>query len=250
MGTLLCEWPDTVGYLLWPYQCAAWDAETRIARIRSHLEVVNNIPGLKLEPEDKLVLLDLGEISPDVSLLIDRAKWLSREGHLTLSLFKGSFRAFTVSFSLFNLEDLEVFIGGIQGRNGDDILSLYRELTKDFHGMRPRDFMLELLRLFAIKIGAKHIHAVADAQKISRHEYFGARGAPGLYYDEIWAERGGTKIGETHFELPLGGTRRDLEEIAAKKRSMYRKRYEMLDHLESSIPGDLTTAERRRFDAK
>src|SRR5262252_9474273 len=26
IGNLIGEWPDSVGYLLWPYQCAAWDA--------------------------------------------------------------------------------------------------------------------------------------------------------------------------------------------------------------------------------
>lgn len=250
MGELLREWPDTVGYLLWPYQCAAWDAQTRLARIQGHLEVLEQIPGLKLNPEDKLLLLDLDSISPDVCLIIDRAKWLSREGHLTLSLFKGDFRAFTVSFSLFNLPELEVFIGGIQGRNDEGILSIYRELTKDFHGMRPRDFVIEVLRLFAASIGAKHVYAVADAHKISRHPYFGENGARGLFYDEIWDDRGGTRVAETHFELPVAAMRRDLEEIAAKKRSMYRRRYEMLDEFAVSLPRDLAAVERRRFDAK
>jgi uncharacterized protein len=250
LGKLIHEWPDTVGYLLWPYQCAAWDANERLARIEGHLSALDGIPGLQLAPEDKLALVDLGSISPDVCLIIDRAKWLSREGLLTLSLFKGDFRAFTMSFSLFNARDLEIFIGGIQGRQGEDVLSLYRDLTKDFHGTRPRDFLLEAMRLFALSIGARHIYAVADAYKISRHEYFGRRGAHGLFYDEIWEERGGVKVADTHFELPLAGTRRDLDEIPSKKRSMYRRRYEMLDDIGASMPPDLTTAERRQFDAK
>src|SRR4051794_2604655 len=88
IGRLLKEWPDTVGYLLWPYQCAAWHAETRLTRIEGHLQVLEGIPGLKLAPDEKLVLADLGSIAPGLSLVIDRPKWLSREGHLTLSLFK------------------------------------------------------------------------------------------------------------------------------------------------------------------
>ena len=110
MGKLLSEWPDTVGYLLWPYQCAGWDADTRIARIEAHLAVLEEFPALKLKPEDKLLLADLSSISPDACLMIDRARWLSREGHLTLSLFKGDFRAFTVSFSLSSPPDFEIFI--------------------------------------------------------------------------------------------------------------------------------------------
>ena len=250
LGKLIQEWPDTVGYLLWPYQCAAWNASERLARIEEHLAVLHKLPGLQLAPEDKLILADLESISPDVCLVIDRAKWLSREGLLTLSLFKGDFRAFTMSFSLFNWPELEIFIGGIQGRQGEDVLSLYRDLTKDFHGTRPRDFLLEAMRLFAISIGAKHIYAVAEAYKISRHDYFGRRGAHGLFYDEIWQERGGVKVAGTHFELPLAGTRRDLDEIPSKKRSMYRRRYEMLDEIGASMPTDLAMAERSQFDAK
>ena len=249
LGSLACEWPDTVGYMLWPYQCAAWDAPTRFARIDGHMAAVAATPGLSLAPDEKMILADLGTVSPDTRLVLDRAKWLSREGHLTLSLFKGEFRAFTLSFSLFNHPQTEVFIGGIQGRQEKAILDLYRDMTKDFHGVRPRDFMLEALRLFANSIGARHIYAVADAMKISRHPYFGRKGAHGLFYDEVWAERGGVRVADSHFELPLAGTRRDLDEVAPKKRAMYRRRYQLFDDIASMLPSDLDQAERRRFEA-
>jgi len=250
LGELLLESPQTVGTLIWPYQCAAWEAPMRFARIEGHLEARRRIPGLDLAADEKLVLADLSSFSPGASLVIDRAPWLSREGLLTLSLFKDEFRAFTASFSLFGFPELELFLGGLQGRQADDILTMYRELTKDFEGIRPRDFILEMLRLFALKIGVRHIYAVADAHKISRHKYFGEKGAPGLFYDDVWQERGGVRVADTHFELPLAGSRRPLEEIAAKKRSMYRRRYEMLDRIEAMIPADLTKAERRHFDAQ
>jgi uncharacterized protein VirK/YbjX len=250
LGSILLERPETVGALIWPYQCSAWSAKERFARISGHFDAIAQFAGLNLAPDDKLVLEDLSSISPGVTLLIDRPPWLAREGHLTLSLFKGDFRAFTLSFSLFNAPELELFIGGIQGRQDGDILALYRDLTKDFHGIRPRDFMLEALRLFGASIGARHIYAVADAYKISRHEFFGKAGAHGLFYDEMWDERGGVRVAETHYELPLAGTRRGLEEIPSKKRSMYRRRYEMLDQIAAAMPRDLAAAERRRFDAK
>jgi len=249
LGKLLSERPETVGMLRWPYQCASWDPETRLARLTGHLEAIRKVPGLDLSPDEKLVIADLSPFSPGASLMIDRAAWLAREGQLTLSLFKGEFRAFTVSFSLFGHPETELFIGGLQGRQTDDALSLYRDLTKDFAGIRPRDFVLEMLRLFALKIGVRHMYAVADDHKIWRHPYFGRKALPGLPYDEVWIERSGERVAETHFELPLEGSRRPLEAIAAKKRSMYRRRYEMLDEIESKIPADLTKAERRHFDA-
>jgi len=249
LGKLFAERPETVGNLVWPYQCAAWDANTRFARISAHLDALERLPGLKVAGDEKIVFADLTSLSPDTFVMIDYSPWLAREGHLTLSLFKGDFRAFTIAFSLSNWPETELFIGGIQGRNDDRILDMYRDLTKEFHGVRPRDLMLELLRLFALKIGAQHIYAVADDHKISRHSYFGKKGTLGLNYDDVWVERGGSRVAETHFELPLAGTRRDLNEVAAKKRSMYRRRYEMFDELETSLPNDFAQAERRRFDA-
>jgi uncharacterized protein VirK/YbjX len=250
LGKLLAEWPETIGVLIWPYQCISWDSKERFQRLGGHLYAVHQIEGLQLAPEDKLVLADLSAFSPGVSLIIDRARWLAREGHLTLSLFKDDFRAFTVSFSLSRYPKTELFIGGLQGRNTEEALALYRDLTKDFAGMRPRDFILEMLRLFALKIGVRHIHAVADDHKISRHKYFGDKGTPGLFYDDAWRDRSGERIADTHFELPLQGSRRPLEEVSSKKRSMYRRRYEMLDQIEARMPNDMSEAERRHFDAK
>jgi uncharacterized protein VirK/YbjX len=249
LGRLLAERPETIGNLMWPYQCAAWDAKTRFARISGHLQVLERLPGLKVAGEEKIIFADLTSLSDDTWVMIDYSPWLAREGQLTLSLFKGDFRAFTIAFSLFDGPELELFIGGIQGRNDGRILDLYRDLTKEFHGVRPRDLVLELLRLLALRIGVRHIHAVADDYKISRHAYFGKKGTTGLFYDDVWIDRGGVKVAETHFELPLAGTRRDLNEVAAKKRSMYRRRYEMFDQLETSLSHDLAQAERRRFDA-
>ena len=250
IGELLVEWPQTIGSLLWPYQCSAWCPKERFSRITAHLDAVRQIPGLNLASDEKLVLADLSSFSPGVRLILDRAPWLYREGHLTLSLFKDDFRAFTLSFSLSGFPNTALFIGGLQGRHGDEILGMYRDLTKDFHGIRPRDFMLETLRMFAVKLGVRHIYAVADEFKIARHKYFGEKAAPRLFYDEVWKDRNGIQLSKAFFELPLGGSRRGLEEVAAKKRSMYRRRYAMLDQLEALLPNDLTQAKRQRFDAR
>lgn len=246
---LISDSPQIVGHLIWPYQCSAWNVEKRFSRIDSHFKFIENSPQLKFGIDDKLVLMDLSFLSADLSLILDRPGWLSREGSLTLSLFKGRFRAFTVSFSLSRHRTTELFIGGIQGRKTEDILSLYRDLTKQLCGMRPRDFLIESLRLFAVTLNVDHIYAVADEFKIARHKYFGDLNTQGLFYDDIWLERGARIIADTHYELPLIQERREIELVAPKKRAMYRRRYQMLDQIKDGLALGIARAERRRFEA-
>ncbi len=244
----LADDPQTLGNLFWPYQCATWDAAERVRRIRAHLEVVQKVPGLQLSTDEKLVLVDLSEFSEGISLIIDRPLWLAREGHLALSLFKGNFRAFTVSFSLNDTPVREIFIGGIQGRNAENILDIYRDLTKSFYGVRPRDFLLDGLRMFGKLIGVQRILAVSESFRISRHSYFKGK-VSDSDYDVVWIDRGGTLEADTHYSLPISIARRTADETPAKKRQMYRKRYEMFDKIAENLPTDLCTANIVRFEA-
>ncbi len=244
----LADDPQTVGNLVWPYQCATWDAAERVTRIRAHFEVVQKVPGLQLTIDQKLMLADLSELSEGLSLIIDRPLWLAREGHLALSLFKGRFRAFTVSFSLNDTSVREIFIGGIQGRNAEGILDIYRDLTKSLHGVRPRDFLLDGLRMFGELIGVQRILAVSDSSRISRHSYFKGK-VSDSDYDVVWTDRGGTLEADTHYSLPTAIVRRTADETPAKKRQMYRKRYEMFDKIADSLPRDLRAAKIVRFEA-
>jgi uncharacterized protein len=54
-----------------------------------------------------------------------------------------------------------------------------------------------------------------------------------LYYDEIWAERGGAAMNEAWWEIPL--IRPERDDIPAKKRALYRARYAMLDDLDAAM---------------
>lgn len=54
-------------------------------------------------------------------------------------------------------------------------------------------------------------------------------------YDEFWQENNGILNAKGYWQLPLSIERKPLEEIQSKKRSMYRKRYEMLDQLEAEL---------------
>jgi len=246
-GRFLIENPETLVNLLRPYQCAAWGPRERFKRIEQHATVVEQL-GLTMQSHEKILLADLGFVSAGASLILDRPAWLAREGDLTLNLFKDNFRAFSLSFTLADAPDRTLFIGGLQGRSTGGALDLYRSLTKEFYGVRPSDFMVEMARLFAGKARVNEIFAVADAYRIATHRYFAGR-EPHLSYDRVWEERGGRKVDQTRFQLPLEMQRRDLKEVGSKKRSMYKHRYALVDKIRILLPQKFSHAQRILFEA-
>lgn len=243
--------PELIGALLWPYVSASFDAGERLSRIIAHYEVIDRLgPPFPFDCDERLVLVDLAEVMPGLRLVLDQPGWFLREGGLTLNLFIDSFRAFSIAFSLRQEPDgcLTAWIGGIQGRNRDDMLETYRSLTKLLHGLRPRDFLLETLKMVLRKIGVTRLYAVSDAARHHRHPFFGGMKQSAQNYDEIWADRGGVAVGSDFHDLPLTAERRDEASIKPNKRSMYRKRFDFLDALETELSARLPLARPVRFE--
>ena len=247
---IMIERPQMLGALVWPYQCAAWGPEERLRRIAAHYAEIDALGApFEFGIEERLVLADLGDLRPGLRLVLDQPRWFIREGGLTLNLFVDSFRAFSLAFSFCRDEAgrRAVFIGSLQGRNTDDALELYRTLTKDLHGMRPRDFLLEALRMLAHATATRRILAVAEAERHHHHAFFKGAKVVTQDYDRVWEEREGVRLDATSWELPLDPQRRDLSEVKPNKRSMYRRRYEFLDALEAQIARDLPRLSPVRF---
>ena len=239
LGKLMTQRQETVGVVIWPYQCLDWDACTRLNRIRDHYSIIDSLGGpIDFPVNDRLVLLDLGEIREDLQIVLDQPKWFMREGQLTINLFLGDLRLYSLVFSLgSDAEGVAAFVGAIQGRDLEGILEEYRALTKAAHGMRPRDLLIEAFRMFCRAIGVARIYAVADEHRQHRSPYYGptADKKLNLNYDEVWKERRGVRVDRLHFQLDVNPTERDLESIPAKKRGMYRRRYEMLRKIDKSF---------------
>jgi len=217
--------------------------------LASHYEVVTkSCPQLLLfGRSESLVLSDLSAFAADCSLVLDRPIWFMREGELVLNLFQGDLRIASIAFTLCYTEgELCIFIGAVQGIHkgveSERSLDIYRELTKSFEGLRPRSFLIEVIKYIAAQIGVEKIYAVGDGFRHHRHAYFGTEKAQDLAanYDVIWLEHGATPSArEDFFEIPMALSIKPLESIASKKRAMYRRRYELLDDTFKKIDGVL-----------
>lgn len=222
-----------------PFGCAAWSPALKLARMAEHVALVHALGGILLpRPGGPRPLADLSAIAPGLWVAIDEPVEMLQDGLCVLSLMEGQVRIFQVSFTLVPMGQqasgrLQVFVGGIQGRLGE--LDHYRDLTKACHGMRPRDLVVEAFRQFCRALGVQRISAVADDSTYHHDRYFGAHPyrPVRMDYDAIWHDRGGKRVDRDWFDLPLTTHRRLLEDIPARKRALYRRRYAMLDDLQT-----------------
>ena len=106
-----------------------------------------------------------------------------------------------------------------------------KQATKELHGVRPMFMLMNVFRLLAEKWQCELIGIPHTSQGKYR---LSARSKILFNYDEFWQENQG-QLKDQYWQLPLKSARKPLEEIASKKRSMYRKRYEMLDDLSEKI---------------
>jgi uncharacterized protein VirK/YbjX len=214
-----------------PFGCAKWSPATKLERMATHFDVLRVLGGVMAPARgEPRRLMSLGTISPSFWLAIDEPPAMMQDGLSVLSLMDGDTRIFQITFTLAEHgHGLEAYIGGIQGRVGK--LDLYRDLTKACHGLRPRDLTIEVFRLFCVELGVRRIRAIAESATYHSDPYFGAHPyqTARMNYDEIWVDRGATRVDEAWFHLPLESQHRDAEDIPARKRALYRRRYEMLD---------------------
>ncbi|WKT00217.1 DUF535 family protein [Gallibacterium salpingitidis] len=138
-------------------------------------------------------------------------------------------RYYDASFAI--IEGNRLLIASIQGPKGEQAAEIVKSLTKQLHGMRPMFMMVECFKWLAQHwqlqlVGIPHRYQT----KIRLH------GSKKIYmnYDEFWQENKAV-YQDNYWQLPLQVEQRPLEEIQSKKRSMYRKRYELFAQIEQGI---------------
>ena len=236
---LLNQRPEYCQIMIAPYMNSSWGVNERVCRFFNHLDALDKFDGkFDFELSKCLLIYDFKSITfSGYRIVIDKPIWFHREGLLALNICKSDVRIYTLPFSIETVgDDLEFIIGGIQGRNIDNMLDEYKIFTKLFYGIRPRDFLIETLRMLANILKVSRILAVSDECRHHRHPYFGKNSLRHLpaNYNEIWMDRGGFRHSHSMFVLPLSSVR-DIDAVAPKKRAMYKKRYELLRQIENEI---------------
>ena len=235
---------EKMGVIVWPYIHNEWVTKTKLDVMANHYELLAvTCPELIINNNASYHLIDLSHISKDVTASIDVAQWFLREGELVINIFKQDLRVASIAFSIsiYNGEKV-AYLGAVQGIHSgiatEESLEIYRVLTKDFEGLRPRSLLVEVLKVVLGQLQIQKIYAISEQHRHHRHPYFGNTQETVFKsdYNTFWEEHGGTLDAENGFyELPTKLAIKDLSEIASKKRSLYKRRYEIIYFIQDKV---------------
>ncbi len=206
--------------------------------IQSHYKYISE----KIKPNDIITLYSLpglnllnfelenvGTLDVNLCYIPD----LGKEGEITLLLSLNKKDLYSIQFSFNDTDNLKLIIGGIQSRSIVDNEEI-KQVTKKMFGLRPRNFLIFIIRQICTTYNVQKIEAIqtnyhiANCSHVSKTDKFQAN------YDQYWEEELGTKE-NIFYDIPINESRKAIEDIASKKRSQYRKRYAMLDEFKEII---------------
>jgi len=246
-STLFDHKIPVLGVVEWPYIHKDWHVKRRFDMILGHYQIIKTLPQiLDVTDGNPKVLVDTHQFSAGTKIVLDKAQWFVREGEIVLNLFKDDCRMMSIAFTLSDFDNERViYVGAIQGiRSDESSLDKIKAITKDFEGLRPRDFLMEVLRMLAKMVGAKKILGIADEYRHHRHPYFSRTVHTKLNtsYNCLWLEQQAEPFGFDFYSIPIHKERRELKDVSSNKRAMYRRRYEILDEINTEINSLFTAA--------
>ncbi|WP_213948305.1 DUF535 family protein [Luteibacter sp. dw_328] len=111
----------------------------------------------------------------------------------------------------------ELLVGCLQGPNTEDGQERVRLVTRQCHGLRPKNLLLSLLYGFAASHGLPRLRGISN----DGHARSGRIKAS---YDTFWIESAGVLARDGFFDLPSTEPERSELEVASKHRSAFRQR--------------------------
>ena len=128
-----------------------------------------------------------------------------------------------------------MWIGAMQGPNVSDAKEIIKIITKKSHAYRTKNLILYAAQAVARSLGLKKIFAVTNSGYYANNHIRRDRKLKTSFSD-FWNECGGFPTSDGRFfEIPLFETRKNFEEIPSHKRAVYRRRFALLDEIDSAV---------------
>ncbi|HDR0627756.1 VirK/YbjX family protein [Pasteurella multocida] len=171
-----------------------------------------------------------GEVIEDFELYLCLNYHQAMEGYWALELrYKPTGQL--IYLLTFGKVEQSLLIAVIQGPNFEGSKELVKVLTKKCHGLRPAYLMVEAMKALTNALGYDKLlgipHKYQNKSRLVQSKRYV------VDYDAIFAESAGEL--KDYWELPVQFAMKDMDSIPSNKRSMYRKRYAMLEQLQASM---------------
>jgi uncharacterized protein len=193
-----------------------------------------------LRGSDLLLATATGRDGSAYRIVLTHSHSFDKEGELSMQLRNSTdITLVTLTFSL--SEDQEgpmLIVGGLQGpHRSEGDAGTIRTATKSLNGLFPKRIILEALTALAHTLGIEHIVAVGK----SRHIYNALRYRRHFQadYDDFWLSLGAEAVQSGRFRLPATLPRKDIADVASKKRAEYLRRYLLLDSIDAQVAATL-----------
>ena len=230
------------------YMSRRWDWSRRFKVIRDTYVFVNAKGGVFQEAmlrEAGLLLARIPlEKAGTLNLRMRADAQFRKEGEIGVCLeldgLAGSVSSFACSLER-GPAGWTCFVGALQGRKGGDEETI-KLATKAMHGLRPKALMVFAAQEVARSLRVAHLLGVGNDIHVARGRILGPGKKILFDYDDLWTEAGGERQPDGWFRLPLKAARRTGDEIKPNKRSMYAKRYALMDGLSRQIRTVLTAS--------
>ncbi len=225
--TLFARSPYRINTLLAKYCDKRFGVKRRLNAISANFTLAEQkftyAKAQSLIREERLLLATLTD---ELDLYLNINKIDPFEGFFSLNIIdRRQESIYDASFAF--LPDNTLLITSIQGPHYAQAQAVIRAATKNLHGIRPMFMLIHAFQLLSETLGCElcgipHKHQAKyrwnDSSKLVFH------------YDTFWQENHGVYDKQCgYWLLPRTLARKSEAEIPSKKRSMYRKRYDMLD---------------------
>lgn len=154
-----------------------------------------------------------------LSLLLKAPTLRGREGELSISLTDDY--GLQISYATISFVDdgRTVIIGCLQGAANNAGRDAIRELTRQSHGLRPKNLLLSMIRSLADSLGAERILGIGN----EAHP-FASRKKIKADYDAFWLENDGVAVEQGFYAMPVREPERCASTVESKRRSEFRRR--------------------------
>jgi len=226
-----------------PYMAVNFTRSMALQSICSHYSYINqHLPLSLLHGHLSKQVLPIAKLEgkgeQTYRITFNSISHLDKEGEATMMFINAASQALAkVTFSFIDyLGKPTLFIGALQGSDGNIEHQVIQDATKACHGLFPKRILMEALLLMAEKMEVKQAFAVGNATHIyASWRYKKRKNMMFADYDSFWETLGAEQTEHGYFRLPLRITHKPLETIASKKRAEYRRRYQLLNDMETEI---------------